>query len=110
MKKIFKYELPINGSRGIIRCGLCRWLEVQSQNGWPYVWAIVDDSAPQIDYEIISIGTGWELPDTCNEGNYLGTVQDSSGFVWHYFVQFADKEKELEQLMMEAWLDEILNT
>ena len=109
-KRILKYRLPINGDRKAITCGLGRWLAVQPQNGWPHVWVMVDDNAPQIEYEIISVGTGWDLPIDFKESNYLGTAQDSGGFVWHYFVQLADKEKELEQLMMEAWLDEIFNT
>lgn len=109
MKKILKYKLPINGGREVIRCGLGRWLEVQPQNGWPHVWVMTDDNAPQIDYEIISVGTGWELPDTFSEGNYLGTAQDSAGFVWHYFVQLADiQQRDEEQYLIDNWLAEIL--
>lgn len=84
MKKIYKYELPING--GIIKIpnAVEQFLEVQEQNGIPMIWAIVDLDVEDVEpIEIIALGTGWEVPSTVDK--YLGTAQDEFGFVWHYF-------------------------
>ena len=111
MKKILKCKLPTNGGREVIRCGLGRWLDIQIQYGLPYIWVITNDNAPQIDYEIISVGTEQELPDTFSECSYLGTAQDSAGFVWHYFVQLADiQQRDENQYLVDDWLAEILDT
>ena len=85
MEKIFKYELPHNGHTITIPHEVHEFLDVQAQDGVPTLWAIVDpERQAEKPIEIIAIGTGWELPSGVDK--YLGTAQDGSGFVWHYFV------------------------
>lgn len=95
MIKIYKYELPVDGDVVIIRNKVIKFLEVQNQNDIPTIWAMIDENEKE-DTSIIAIGTGWEVPSGCKE--YLGTVQDEYGFVWHYFVYetkvFEEEDKE----------------
>ena len=93
MRKIYKYELPVDGDIITIKHCIIKILNIQEQNGIPVMWAIADPDNEVIEpLEIVAIGTGWELPtglDDC-----LGTVQDGCGFVWHYF---SLKLRELEK-------------
>lgn len=92
MRKIYKYELPVDGDIITIKQCIIKILSIQEQNGLPIMWAIVDPDNEAIKpLEIIAIGTGWELPTGLDD--YLGTAQDKYGFVWHYF---SLKLKELE--------------
>ena len=93
MRKIYKYELPVNGGIIAIKQCIIKILSIQEQNGIPMMWAIVDPDNEAVEpLEITAIGTGWELPSGADE--YLGTAQDEFGFVWHYF---SLKLKELEE-------------
>lgn len=61
-------------------------LTVQIQNGLPTLWALVDPSTVKVTKEVIMYGTGWDIEETAaTVGDYLGTVQDNNGFVWHFF-------------------------
>lgn len=90
MKKIFKYKLPRDGEVITIHADIIMWLDVQEQNGWPHVWAIVEENGHPRDYEIAAWGTGWMVPDELMFMSYLGTAQDLGGYVWHYFMREAD--------------------
>ena len=93
MRKIYKYELPVDGGIITIKQCIIKILSIQEQNGIPVMWAIVDPDNEKIEpLEIVAIGTGWELPTGLDD--YLGTVQDGCGFVWHYF---SLKLRELEK-------------
>ena len=84
MRKIYKYELPVNGNIITIKQCIIKILSIQEQNGKPMMWAIVDPDNEIVDpLEIVAIGTGWELSTGLDD--YLGTAQDEYGFVWHYF-------------------------
>lgn len=49
--------------------------------------------------EIVAWGTGWPLPDDVYyRTDYLGTVEDGAGFVWHYFA-----EENIAQPVTELW-------
>lgn len=88
MQKIFKYQLGVNGESVIIDSKVKEFLHVDSQDGWPMVWALIDSEIENTKYEILSVGTGWIVPDIVTyESKYLGTVIDGAGFVWHYFVR-----------------------
>ena len=91
MKRIFKYKLPRDGEVVTINANVIKWLNVQEQDGWPMIWAVVDDIGYESEYEIIAWGTGWEFPDELSHCRYMGTAQDGAGYVWHYFMQ--DKSK-----------------
>lgn len=90
MKKIFKYKLPRDGEVITIHADIIKFLDVQEQNGWPHVWAIVEENGNPRDYEIAAWGTGWMVPDELMFMSYLGTAQDLGGYVWHYFMREAD--------------------
>lgn len=93
MRKIYKYELPVDGGIITIKQCIIKILNIQEQNGIPMMWAIVDPDNEVVEpLEIVAIGTGWELPTGLDD--YLGTVQDEWGFVWHYF---SLKLKELKK-------------
>ena len=84
MRKIYKYELPVDGGIITIKQCIIKILSIQEQNGKPMMWAIVDPDNEVVEpLEITAIGTGWVLPTGLDE--YLGTAQDGYGFVWHYF-------------------------
>ena len=84
MRKIYKYELPVDGSIIAIKQYIIKILNIQEQNGIPVMWAIVDPDDEVVEpLKIIAIGTGWELLTGLDD--YLGTAQDEYGFVWHYF-------------------------
>lgn len=94
MKKIFKYKLPRDGAVITITANVIKWLDIQEQDGWPHIWAIVDDEDtvyPLSEYEIVAWGTGWEFPDELVSCAYLGTAQDGYGYIWHYFMQEKSK-------------------
>lgn len=87
MKKIFEYRLPRDGEVIRINANVWKWLDIHEQNGWPYIWAIVDDKDQEREYEIVAWGTGWEWPEDLSYMSYLGTCSDFAGYVWHYFMQ-----------------------
>lgn len=87
MKRIFKYKLPRDGEVMTITANVYKWLEIHEQNGWPHIWAIVDDEGQERTYEIVAWGTGWEWPEELGWTSYLGTCIDMAGYVWHYFMQ-----------------------
>lgn len=52
------------------------------QNNKLYVWFQPDDQIQVFDFQIV--GTGWTFSDTAN---YVATVVDEDGFVWHLISQ-----------------------
>lgn len=110
MKRIFKYRLPRDGEIITITANVIKWLDVQEQDGWPMIWAVVDDAGYESEYEIVAWGTGWEFPDELNHCRYMGTAQDGYGYVWHYFMQEKSKSWSpaetaiaTEKLDMDYW-------
>ena len=93
MKRIFKYKLPRDGAVITITANVVKWLNIQEQDGWPHVWAVVDENTayPPPEYEIVAWGTGWDFPDELNRCKYMGIAQDGAGYIWHYFMQEKSK-------------------
>ena len=89
MKRILKYKLPRDGEVITITANVVKWLNIQEQNGWPHIWAIVDDARESNEWTIIAWGTGWDVPEELMIATYLGTAQDGAGYVWHYFGEIA---------------------
>ena len=88
MKRIFKYKLPRDGETVIIPANVVKWLDIQEQNGWPHIWAVVEDNGMhEHEYEFAAWGTGWDCPDEFDRYEYMGTAQDGFGYVWHYFMR-----------------------
>ena len=96
MKRILKYELPRDGAVITITANVVKWLDIQEQNGWPHIWAIVDDARESNEWTIIAWGTGWDVPEELMTATYLGTAQDGAGYVWHYFGEIATATTEYE--------------
>lgn len=85
MKKIYKYELNIAGDMTVINAPIDQLLKVDWQSGTGAVlWAIIDDEWEPATWRIMSLGTGWTVPEDVDD--YIGTVQDDFGYVWHYFL------------------------
>ena len=86
MIKIYKDALGFDGEITTIKGKIKKILTAQFQPGsGPCVWYEVDDDLKDIEVNIIAIGTGWELPKEIKFWDYIGTVQDGMGFVWHYY-------------------------
>lgn len=95
MRKIYKYRLPeAPGVVTTINEKIIEVLSVQYQNSIPIIWAIVDPDDTSVPVDIMSFGTDWELPNGAER--YVGSLQDSEGYVWHYFiVKLQEMEKEV---------------
>ena len=86
MIKIYKNTLGINGEITTINGKIKKILTAQFQSGsGPCIWYEVDDELKDIEVKIIAIGTDWELPREIKFWDYIDTVQDDMGFVWHYY-------------------------
>lgn len=85
MKKIYKYELGTNGDIVTIKAPIEKILTTQWQNGiGPVLWVIIDTDKEEQEIDIIALGTGLDMPKGVQD--YIGTVQDDFGYVWHYFI------------------------
>lgn len=82
MKTIFKYKLELTDNQILELPYDYQILDIQVQNDFIYLWALVDNSNMRIKMEIFIIGTGNPFPSYANE--HLGTVQ-MNNFVWHVF-------------------------
>ena len=82
MKTIYKYKID-NGVE--IDEPIEKVLDIQIQNGFIVLWAIVSDRQPKSKILFKIFGTGWEVDDF--PGIYLKTVQDYEGYVWHIFAE-----------------------
>ena len=87
MKRIFKYTLPRDGETITITACVVKWLDIKTQDGWPHIWAIVDDEGNPRDHVIAAWGTGWPFPENMATHRYMGTAIDVLGYVWHYFME-----------------------
>ena len=92
MKRVYKYELPVDGGVITIYEKVIQWLEIHEQGRVPHIWAIVDDEAPAEFREIVAWGTGWPIFDEAGFDEYLGTCEDGLGYVWHYFTRLTENE------------------
>lgn len=86
--KIFKYKLEINDVQHISMQEGAKILTVQTQQGRPCLWALVDpDEDSREDKIILTFGTGHEI--LCPNENtleYISTYQINNGaLVFHVF-------------------------
>lgn len=86
--KIFKYGLSSPGQDSRLHLPIgSGLLTVQLQKDWPTLWVLVDDTQEHTEVvRITCFGTGWDIPDDYR-GEYLSTVQETDGYVWHYFFE-----------------------
>lgn len=84
MKRIFKYPLEITDRQVIVLPIGVKPLSVQMQNGQMCLWAEVDTAADSTVRTIFVFGTGNPMPE--EPGEYISTVQDYMGLVWHVYI------------------------
>jgi hypothetical protein len=88
-KTIWKFKLEVTDSQQIEMPVGAKILTVQTQDGWPCIWALVDPLAKKELRHIQTIGTGHTIEN--GEGlndKYLGTYQvirDWGVLVFHVF-------------------------
>ena len=84
--RILKYSLIPGAASTEITCKVRKLLDIQTQKGKPVIWIETADDIPEQTFHIVAVGTGWELPtDIMRDMKYIASVQDSEGFVWHYY-------------------------
>lgn len=85
--KIFKYPLRTTDHQYVWLPEGFSILSVQEQRGDRVpelmLWAMVEERNPEAAVEILIYGTGHNLDNVPKE--YLNTVQDYNGLVWHIF-------------------------
>ena len=81
MKTIYKYQLDASESQVLKLRG--KILSAGVQDGNIMVWAVYDDSAPEIPVAIQVMGTGHDFVNA-SERDFIGTVF-LSRFVFHVF-------------------------
>lgn len=84
MTTIYKFRLGQGVSNALSMPTGAELLHVGEQMGELYLWARVDTSRVYENRELVVAGTGW-LEGTPARGQHIGSVQMSSGLVWHVF-------------------------
>lgn len=85
LAKIRIHKLVL-GMETIARIPLgARFLSVQIQGGAPCVWYEFNPCAETVPVMFFVVGTGNDFEP--GNAQYVGTVQDPSGFVWHYYAE-----------------------
>lgn len=81
MKTIYKYRLSGRYTTTLELPKQAQILSVQSQEGVPTLWALVDTSKELEQRYFTVVGTGWEVEEeVCHIGTYMEGM-----FVWHVF-------------------------
>lgn len=92
MRSIYKYDI-VEAKDGIIEGPITKLLHVGVQHNSIKVWAEIDTNAPIRKFQILPIGTGWNL-DTgradkqcvLDTHTYMGTVMLANGnLVFHVY-------------------------
>jgi hypothetical protein len=81
MKTVYKYQLRGRYTTGLELPPQAQILSVQSQEGIPTLWALVDPQEETQQRYFRVVGTGWEIEE---EVNHIGTYMEGA-FVWHVF-------------------------
>ncbi len=84
--KIFKYTVPVSDDDTVMMPQGADVLSVQTQNGVPVMWAVVDEKAkPLVPHRFYVRGTGHNM-GTAIGHRFIGTFQLSGGsLVFHLF-------------------------
>ena len=83
--RIWKYVFRVDDNVYIETRKNATFLDVQMQDGEPYMWFIVDDNEPKEIRSFVIYGTGHIIPDNVI-GVYRKTFQEfNGGLVWHLF-------------------------
>ena len=84
---IFKYLIGTHHKQSIEIPSEYHILDIQIQNGFPVLWAMVNPESEKTTLNLIVYGTGWNIVHDTNKYYFVRTVQ-AQGFVWHYFAEF----------------------
>ena len=84
MKKIYKYEILIQGDFYLDLPIQAEILSFQTQGETPVIWALVDPTN-KFESRKFSIRKTGEVIDSRNSDIYIGTAQKKHGFVFHLF-------------------------
>lgn len=84
---IWKYPLLAKTEQIITIPQGARILTVQTQNGFPCLWAMVDQSKGKVRRVVYTYGTGHPISTEYCTMDYVGTFQlDNGGLVFHVFI------------------------
>ena len=92
MRSIYKYDI-VEARDGIIEGPITKLLHVDAQDNSIKVWAEIDTNAPVRKFQILPLGTGWNL-DTgradkqcvLDTHTYMGTVMLANGnLIFHVY-------------------------
>jgi len=84
--EIWKYKLNIYENGELEMPDGAVPLSVQSQNGQPCLWAMVDPEKELVLRKFRIIGTGHKFNNSFKHSDYIGTFQQAEGFfIWHLF-------------------------
>jgi hypothetical protein len=85
MEMIWKYQIYSTEEQKLEMPWGSELLDIQIQNGEPYIWARVNPENRTIKREVYVIGTGHAHSEI--KGQYVGTFQQQDGeLVFHVFV------------------------
>jgi len=84
MLSIHKFTFQLSDEPVVMMPVNAKILCVQTQNGIPCIWAMVDPSDEIFGRTLRLFGTGHPIPDDFT-GNYIGTFQTPMGLVFHLF-------------------------
>ena len=86
MRKVFKYQIPINDYVDIALPEDAQILTVDCQHGQPCLWALVDPTAPEVTRRFRFAGTGHPITDDTERLFFHGTFQmDGGSLIFHIF-------------------------
>ena len=85
-KVIIQYPLQFTqGDQEVLASPNAEFLTVQTQEGQPFLWALVDKRCKQERTHILNFYFSYS-PIPTNPGKYLATLQ-AYGQVWHAFIE-----------------------
>lgn len=84
---IYKYPLTqdFTAVQTVIMPAGAQVLHVGEQHGMLCVWAMVRQDATPVNYKFFVLGTGQSIDHLEFDVKFLGSVQMSTGLVWHVF-------------------------
>ncbi len=87
-RTIWKYPIPITDAFTIDMPRGARILSLDTQNGGPTIWALVDPAAEKVPRAFRLFGTGHEVEIDTERADFIGTFQVSDGaLVFHLFAR-----------------------
>lgn len=83
--KVLKWKLSTRHTGSIIfRLPVgSKIISVGIQEDIPRVWALVPDVQETIQFQLMTIWTGWTIPKDIHLNEFIGTVQNDDGMAFH---------------------------